>query len=337
MHIRVRIIATGLALLLMASLVAAQKTLKVPSEFKTIQAAINAAAATNTVLVASGTYLENIDFQGKAILVRGESGMLLTTIKAISTLAPVVTFAHGEGHDSVLEGFTITGGLKGGIRIFESRPHILRCRITKNRADVSKDRAFGGGISILNENKYSTLRVLIDRCEIGDNICDSGAARYSTGGGVGVVGRFATTDIISCRIHGNICTANPNQYLYPVMSGGGVGADYYANCYVTNSLILWNRCAPKSAKHYWDCQGGGTANINRLLHCTVFGNEIVKCSSFDAAGIYECSAVGSIIRQNKGGPEVKNGPGHTLTCCNVLVPCLISPVPDSGNLRFSNN
>lgn len=42
-------------------------TIHVPADYSTIQAAINAASNGDTIVVAPGTYQENINFQGKAI------------------------------------------------------------------------------------------------------------------------------------------------------------------------------------------------------------------------------------------------------------------------------
>src|SRR5438105_2915338 len=58
----------------------AQMIRHVPKDFSTIQAAIAAAQNGDTVLVAPGTYGENINFQGKLITVRSEAGPDLTII-----------------------------------------------------------------------------------------------------------------------------------------------------------------------------------------------------------------------------------------------------------------
>ncbi|MCK5218066.1 T9SS type A sorting domain-containing protein [bacterium] len=92
-------------------------TLNVPAVYSTIQAAIDAAAKGDAVLVSNGTYQENIDFKGKAITVKSLNGPAVTTIdgggkyKEPATIA--VTFHSGEWHDSVLQGFTITNAGTG--------------------------------------------------------------------------------------------------------------------------------------------------------------------------------------------------------------------------------
>ncbi len=59
----------------------AGNTVHVPVDKPSIQAAIDAAATGDTVLVAPGTYLENINFHGKAITVISEQGPSVTTIE----------------------------------------------------------------------------------------------------------------------------------------------------------------------------------------------------------------------------------------------------------------
>ena len=82
-----------LAVLLLTSALpaAAGKTIHVPADQPTIQAAINAASNGDTVLVSPGTYFENINFIGKAITVKSASGPAVTIIDG-SNSGPVATF-----------------------------------------------------------------------------------------------------------------------------------------------------------------------------------------------------------------------------------------------------
>ena len=74
-------------------------------QIPTLQAGIDSAASGDTVLVAAGTYVENINFMGKAIAVKSESGPSVTVIDGNGANS-VVTFATSEGASSELTGFT---------------------------------------------------------------------------------------------------------------------------------------------------------------------------------------------------------------------------------------
>jgi hypothetical protein len=139
-------------------------------DFPTIQAAIGDPGTTteDIIIVHDGTYVENINFKGKAITVKSENGPEVTIIDGSNPADPnkgsVVTFNSGEDLSSVLEGFTITGGsgtsyeyggnfyvIGGGVFCDGSSPTITNCTISNNSvSDV------GGGI-ILRRNTQRHL------------------------------------------------------------------------------------------------------------------------------------------------------------------------------------
>ena len=84
-------------------------TLHVPSEYLNIQSSITASEIGDTVLVATGTYFENISFEGKDIVIISEMGSEQTIIDG-SDNGSVVTFAGGESENAGLIGFTIWNG-----------------------------------------------------------------------------------------------------------------------------------------------------------------------------------------------------------------------------------
>ena len=120
-------------------------TFAVPGDAATIQGAIELAADGDTVLVAPGTYVEQLDLLGKAITVRATAGPKQTVIDSQgqevwfdSPYAPVVRMVNGEGPGTELIGFTITGandpsgfggGGVSGVYAAGATPTLRNCRI----------------------------------------------------------------------------------------------------------------------------------------------------------------------------------------------------------------
>ncbi len=122
------------ALVATASLVFVSPTfadiIHVPDDFPTIQGAIDASIDGDEIVVAPGTYNEDIGFLGKAIFLRSSDGRETTTIDS-----GTVEFENYEGPDSILQGFTITGEGQG-IRInWLAGPTIINCAMTGNSSD----------------------------------------------------------------------------------------------------------------------------------------------------------------------------------------------------------
>jgi len=200
-------------------------TIRVPQNVPTIQQAINAATNGDIVLVAPGTYKENINFGGKAITVKSESGPADTIIDGNEQPPAVVTFKSGEGSTSVLQGFTIEGApakgaFLGAISIEGSAPTITRNIITKN---------MGGSSGIMVSNNFLGVG---GAPQILDNT-------ISNNSGAGIYLRT----IGSSTIAGNIISGNSS----------GISFDFFTG----NALILQNLIAANGDGVVWNLQLAG--------------------------------------------------------------------------------
>lgn len=232
--------------LLLAAGAAAQNTINVPGDQPTIQGAIGVANNGDTVLVAPGTYTENINFSGKAITVTSSGGAAVTTIDG-GAKASVVIFNTGEGQGSVLNGFTIQNGSAagtssnpnlegGGIYIRSTSP-----KITNNIIQNNKACSDGGGIAV---NSGSPL---IQGNTIQNNT-QSGCSGGSGGGGIELGGAG------SGQILGNVIINNT----WPSGNGGGISMNAAGTPTISNNTIYGNTATGVSPA----ARGGGISTIN---------------------------------------------------------------------------
>lgn len=165
------------------------ETRRVPGEYATIQAGIDAAQDGDIVLVAPGVYFQTIDFVGKNITVTStdpdDPRIVSYTVLRGDGDGSVVTFRRGETSRAVLAGFTITGGsgtyhpelgggsserlyMGGGIYCNSSSPTITKNVIVRNQGifqisndGMQVDLCFGGGIGCWDCSPvitYNTIR-----------------------------------------------------------------------------------------------------------------------------------------------------------------------------------
>jgi len=270
-------------------------TIHVPADHPTIQGCIDAAADGDTCLVSPGTYMENIDFLGKAITVLGEEGADVSILDGKRS-GSVVTFVGGESGEAILEGFTIRNGeavMGGGIKCAGSSPTITGCTIKGSSArigaGISSHRSgpaitdcsisdntgerHGGGIYV-----YESDTVTIANCTI------SGNTAYVYGGGIHLYRSSPT--ITSCSISGNTALAY----------GGGVASEYGAPM-IQSTTISQNS---RSGLYCYDSDMmivncmilGNTAGAGGGIYCLLSSPIITHCTFSEntadrwAGGIY---------------------------------------------------
>jgi Chlamydia polymorphic membrane protein (Chlamydia_PMP) repeat len=258
----------AVALLPFASLTAAD-VITVPTDYSTIQKAINAASNGDEILVKQGDYLEHLDFLGKAITVQSGDPtdpdiVASTRIVGTSYLA-TVTCASGEGHATILSGFTITheaGTIGVGMEIRGAAPTISYCVFTLN-----DNNGHGGGIY-----SWMDAQPSVNHCAFTHNDALDGGGLYHAGGGDitvrhsvfynnnassvggGIYNKDGSPTITDCRFQANQTGLN----------GGGV--------YNTDGDLTLTDCEFLDNDAY---RGGGVYAINstlNLIGCEFSGN-----------------------------------------------------------------
>ena len=262
---------------LFISTVAFSATIYVPDNYATIQGAIDASSNGDVVIVRPGTYVENIDFVGKAITVKSEQGASVTIIDG-NEAGSVVIFDTEEGRDSVLEGFTITNGLAvyppnghgGGIYCGQnSSPTIIGNIICSNIADdegggiycdyssplvkdnlIIQNHGFlGGGIYCKNTSYPAFVENIIS-----DNVS------YFFGGGLHfddcspvIIDNFISGNIVSYAHGGGLFFVSSSGTLFGNLitqntaadSGGAIYCEWSSSLTLVNNTIC-NNSAPNT-------------------------------------------------------------------------------------------
>jgi hypothetical protein len=271
--------------------------------FCSIQDAIVTAFDGDEILVAPGTYLETIDFDAKAVDLRSSGGALVTVIDG-QGVGRVVTATSGEGPDTVLDGFTITGGVASygaGMYVDGAEPTVRNCAFTNN---VATDA--GGAMSV---GGFST--VTITDCQFIGNAAVIGAGILN--GGFGAVTLDGCTFVKNAADVGSGINSRPLSTLVVLDSIFAGNADPVgvaaAGIFAFEASLIVDRCVfsgnPVAAIECGDGAlqvtnsifvgnkgnavfGGGILDLNPsslIANCLFVGN----VSSFIGGGVYSGS------------------------------------------------
>jgi hypothetical protein len=227
---------------------------RVPSDHADIQSAIDAASGGDTICVEAGSYLETIDFSGKAVRLVGTYGPAMTVIDG-NGQGPVVHFQSGEDTRSELIGFTVTGGVSAegaGVYISDASPRLQDLVIEANSCTESS--CYGTGLFVSDGDPE-----MIDLA-LRDNVCQATEYCYGTGGyvsssagridGMWVASNRATSDlyVIGAGLLLGEASTLEAQNLEILdntgegfaVFGAGLGIYDYSDIIVSNAIVAGN-------------------------------------------------------------------------------------------------
>ncbi len=266
--------------------------INVPGSQPTIQAAINTAVNGDTVLVETGTYMENINFRGKNIVVTSRFFQTNNPVTIYNTIingstpvnadtASVVIISSQEDSTAVLQGFAITGG--GGTRWNDEH----------GPGNFYRE---GGGILI----QYSSP--VIQNNIIYNNLITNNTNVVSTGGGGMRIGDSYP------RIYNNIIYGNTGKY------GAGVVFNH-SGFDMKNNVI----CANFGSNSYGSGSGvwiNGNGTRPKLLENNTIANNTALNGT---GGIFQSGSTtfrNNIIWGNTPGAQIQ-GSGASVSYCDI--------------------
>lgn len=293
-------------------------TWEVPSQCPTIQAGIDSAAAGDTVLIATGTYSgvgnRDIDFNGKAIVVRSQDGdpetCVIDMLGAGAGQHRGFYLHSGEGPGSVLEGVTVKKGYLratsssavkgGGVYCTGASPTFANCIFTLNMIYMDQTgeiAALGGGMC-LDSGSCPTLSDCVFLTNFGG----------SDGGGIFCSESSPT--LIDCEF-------SDNSTLY---YGGGMECHWNSNPSLTNCTFSGN-----SATMVDWADGGGMflyESSPTLIDCTFSDNFAedhgggLMCSGHSSPSLEYCVFYGNSAAYG-GGISCWGTSSPDITSCTL--------------------
>ncbi len=220
------------------------------STLNSIQTGLNFCSSHDTVLVAAGTYYENIVWPNtQSIDLMSESGVESTIIDGggASTNQSVITITTGVGSTTIINGFTIQNGFcednGGGIVCSGSSPTIKGNKITQNYSWS------GSGIKC-----NSSSPIIINNIIAGNSAYDGGGIGCYSSSSPYISGNVISGNSVMVDGGGIMCSGGSAIIADNFISGNGAYSEngggicvYSCSTLITNCTITGNTA----------CRGGG--------------------------------------------------------------------------------
>jgi len=175
--------------------------LRVPAEYAGIQAAVNASADGDIIIIDNGTYRENVMIR-KAVSIRSSRGADSTVVEAAVKSKPAVTIE--DARNAAITGFTLKGSDLAGILIRGSRAS----RVVNNKAVKNANGMLifsSTGIKVFNNNFNSNSSYGVYLEKSNHNILKENT--MSSNGDKGLFMSYSNNNVIT-RNHANLNTWN---------------------------------------------------------------------------------------------------------------------------------
>jgi len=251
-------------------------TIRVPADQPTIQDAVNAAIDWDTILVAPGTYFENVTID-RTITLISQAGPEVTTIDG-QNLDQVVLINSGVDH-VVIEGFRVTHGnsYSGGIASFGSQTIIRRNIVESNR---SVGGAAIGADQVLLENNI---------IQFNNSIKGTGAVEASGTIERNIVrnnegtGALYSMLVYSSTFAWNVVFGNtPGRHEATFIGGGSIHHNIFVrNNQFTSTVALWSpsQTLPYDFRNNIVLHGNGGG-----VDCHLIGSDVIRCNDVYGTG-----------------------------------------------------
>ena len=305
--------------------------LHVPTDYPTIQQAINVAQPGSRIIVAPGTYREQISLQGKEITIIGSGGAAVTTIDG-EGLRTVVLGA-GEPASCEIRGITIANGRHvgdsggGGVMLEQSSARFVQCRFIANSADGQALWSGGGHFSLGGNPVIEDCYFAMNR---GRNQ-SSGSAIYHYGGG--------TLTVRRCRFDGNVGNyegvmgPEPGPTVKVHSQGGPFSGDVEDCVFLENSTGSTVRPDPSNFGGEIMMFLGGQLRVTRCLMIADARTKPCAVGALNGGSIVLSEVSGCGYPRTGNGDVLTNGANLTANCGDCdgdSVPDLAVLIRDPG-------
>ncbi len=208
----------------------------VPADYATIQEAVDASSEGDSIMIAPGTYVENVKLRERgAVALIGTGGFEATIIDGDMSDRPLTVEAC-KG-TMILEGLTFQRGVTktngGAVLIMATNASITRCRFQDSEAEGD-----GGGLALMQSTVYTLSDCVIER-----NSAVASAALNIVGGEGEVYGNTirkndggltVAIQFTGCDFHDNLVVRNLARVYGPI------GYLFGINGKVTRNTVAYN-------------------------------------------------------------------------------------------------